>query len=288
MSIYGFPLFLSGVAAVLLNVIDRYSLDTWSVLKNVALYTLAFKIASVLKLVLIDSIKQSILPAFLKKMDSPDNKRFYSKILLYTSFVVMFATVGLSMFSYEITKVISKSKQFWDAVVIIPVIGLSYFFVNMKEVMVYGLHIAKKSRVISLIVVASTILNLILNMLLIPVWDIKGAAVATFVSQAFYWFICYYYAQKAFFIPYETRKLLILFITGTLFTFSSLLLNGFQTGPRLAVKALLFIIFPFLLGLLGFYEKIEIKSIKGFVSKWSNLRNLRSNIQSLKGISDDF
>jgi O-antigen/teichoic acid export membrane protein len=288
MSIYGFPLFLSGVAAVLLNVIDRYSLSTWSVLKNVALYTLAFKIASVLKLVLVDSIKQSILPAFLKKMDSPDNKRFYSKILLYTSFVVMFAVVGLSMFSFEITKVISKSKQFWDAVAIIPVLGLSFFFVNMKEVVVYGLHIAKKSRVISMIVVAATILNLILNMILIPVWDIKGAAVATILSQVFYWFVCYYYAQKAFFIPYETRKLFVLFITGTLFTFSSLFLNGFHLGARLGVKSFLVIIFPFFLGLFGFYDKVEIQSIKGFVNKWSNLKNFRSNIKSLRNIGDDF
>ncbi len=288
MNIYGFPLFLSGVAAVLLNVIDRYSLDTWSVLKSVALYTLAFKISSVLKLVLVDSIKQSILPVFMKKMDSPDNTRFYSKILLYTSFVVMFAIVGLSMFSYEITKVISKSTQFWNAVVIIPVLGLSVFFVNMKEVMVYGLHIAKKTRIISMIVVAATIMTLVLNMILIPVWDIRGAAVATLISQAFYWYACYHYAQKSFFIPYETRKLTILFITGSVLALSGLLLNGFHLGPRLAVKAILVLAYPFILGLFRFYDPVEILSIKGFINKWSNLKNLGRNIRSLKDIGDEF
>ena len=288
MSVYGFPLFLSGVAAVLLNVIDRYSLNTWSVLKNVALYTLAYKISNVLKLVLVDSINKSILPAFLKKMDSPDNKRFYSKILLYTSFVVMFSIVGLSMFSYEITKVISKSTQFWDAVVIIPVLGLSVFFINMKEVMIYGLHIAKKTRIISTIVVVATVLNLVLNMILIPVWEIKGAAAATFISQIFYWFSCYYYAQKAFFIPYETRKLVMLFITGSILTFSSLLINGMNLAPRLIIKAALVIGFPFILYLFNFYDKVEIDSIKGFISKWSNLKNFRSNLKSLGEIGDDY
>lgn len=288
MNIYGFPLFLSGVAAVLLNVVDRYSLNTLSVLRNVALYTLAFKISSVLKLVLVDSIKQSILPAFMRNMDSPDNKRFYSKLLLYTSYVVMFSIVGLSMFSYEITKVISKSAQFWDAVVIIPVLGLSAFFMNMKEVTVYGLHITKKSRMISLIVVAATILNLILNILLIPVWDIKGAAAATLISQVFYWFACHYFAQKAYFIPYETRKLVILFIIGAILTFTSLLLNDLNLGARLAVKASLILIYPFILYFFNFYDKVEIASIKGFINKWSKLRNFRNNIKSLKEIGDGF
>ncbi len=287
MSIYGVPLFLSGVAAVLLNVIDRYSLNTWSVLKSVALYTLAFKISSVLKLVIVDSINKSILPAFLKKMDSPDNKRFYSKILLYTSYVVMFSIVGLSIFSYEITKVISISTKFWDAVIIIPVLALSVFFINMKEVMIYGLHIAKKTRIISLIVVGATILNLLLNMILIPVWDIKGAAAATLISQIFYWFACYYYAQKSFFIPYETRKLVVLFLTGAFLTFSGLFLSGLNLGPRLVIKSFLVIIFPFILYLFNFYDPIEIQSIKGLIMKWSNLKNLRSNINSLRNIHDD-
>src|SRR5674536_247757 len=90
--------------------------------------------------------------------------------------------IGISLFSFEITKVISSSKQFWDAVIVIPLLSLSYFFVNMKEITVYGLHIAKKTSIIGSIVVFSTILSLALNFLLIPVWSITGAAVATLLT----------------------------------------------------------------------------------------------------------
>ena len=287
MNIYGFPLFLGGISAVFLNVIDRFSLNSMSFLKSVALYTLAIKISSVIKLVLVDSIKLSILPTFLKKMDSIDNIRYYSKILLYTSFVIMFAIVGLSMFSLELTKIISKSKEFWGAVVIIPVLALSVFFVNMKEVMVYGLHIAKKSRIVGLIVVLSTVLSLILNIILIPIFDITGAALATLLSQFVYWYACYYFAQKVFFVPYEIKKLVLLFITGTILSFTSLFLNDLSLLIRLSVKTLLVAAFPFILYVLGFYESIELQAIKGFIIKWSKVRMLGENLKSLKNIRDE-
>lgn len=287
MNVYGFPLFLANISAVLLNVIDRFSLNSLALLKSVALYTLAFKITSVLKLVIVDSMKLAIGPMMFKQIDSPDNKRFYSKVLLYSSYVLMFAIVGVSMFSFEIIKVIAKSKEFWDAVVIIPVLSLSVFFVNMKDVTIYGLHIAKKTRIIGMIVVFSTVLSLVLNFLLIPLWDITGAAVATFLSQFIYLFACYYYSQKVFFIPYEIRKITVMFLCGAVLSFSSLFLNGMDLLPRMIIKTGCVVSFPFILFLFNFYERIELQSIRGFVVKWSNIKNFKVNLNSLKGLTED-
>ncbi|MEI6048208.1 MAG: polysaccharide biosynthesis C-terminal domain-containing protein [Bacteroidota bacterium] len=287
MNIYGFPLFLANISAVLLNVIDRYSLNSLALLKSVALYTLAFKISSVLKLVIGDSMKLALGPIILKRIDSPDNKRFYSKVLLYSSYVMMFAIVGISMFSFELIKVMTKSKEFWDAVVIIPILSLSIFFVNMKDVTVYGLHIAKKTGIIGIIVVFSTVLSLVFNILFIPLWGITGAAVATLLSQAIYWFGCYYYSQRAFYVPYEIRKISVMLITGSILAFSSLLLNGMDLLPRLLLKTVCFVSFPFILYLFNFYEPIELQSIRGFLIKWSNIKNLKNNLNSLKGITDE-
>lgn len=287
MNAYGFPLLLANISAVLLNVIDRYSLNSLALLKYVALYTFAFKITSVLKLVVVDSIKLAIGPMMIKRMDSPNNKRFYSKVLLYTSFALMFTIVGVSLFSYEIIKLIAGSKKFWDAVVIIPILSLSIFFVNMKEVTVYGLHIAKKTSIIGVIVVFTSILSLLLNFMFIPIWDITGAAIATLLGQFIYWLACYYFSQKVFYVPYEIKKITLLFATGAALAFSSLLINGMDLLPRLIIKTLCLMSFPFILYFFRFYEPVEIQSIKGIIAKWSKIKNFRYNINSLKGISDD-
>ena len=90
MNVYGFPLLLANISAAL-TVIDRFSLNSLTVLKSVALYTLAFKVTSVLKLVLVDSIKLALGPMMIKRIGTPDSKRFYSKVLLYSSYILMFA-----------------------------------------------------------------------------------------------------------------------------------------------------------------------------------------------------
>ena len=286
MNKYGFPLLLANISAAALNVIDRFSLNSLAVLKSVALYTLAYKISSVLKLVLSDSMKLALGPLMFKKMDTPNNGRFYSKVLLYSSYIIMIAIVGISLFSLEIIKVIATSKDFWGAVMIVPILSLSVFFVNMKEVTVYGLHIAKKTRIIGYIVVFATIISLGLNLLLIPVWDITGAAVATLLSQIFYWLACYYFSQRVFYVPYEIKKILIILFVGTILSFVGLSVNGMQLLPRLLIKTALFIIFPISLYFFNFYEPVELQAIKGFLKKWADIRNLKKNLMSLQELND--
>jgi O-antigen/teichoic acid export membrane protein len=287
MNAYGYPLLIANIAAAMLTVIDRYSLNSMAVLKSVALYTLAFKITSVLKLVVADSIKLAISPVMFKWMDRPDNKRFYSKVLLYSSYVLMFSVVGISLFSYELIKVMTNSTQFWSAAAIIPVLGLSVFFGNMKDIVVYGLHFEKKTGIISIIIIITTLLSLGLNILLIPLLDLTGAALATLISQIIFWLLCNHFSQKAFFVPYEYFKLAILFITGTILSFISLKLNTLDILPRLILKTAALLSFPFLLYPAGFYEKVEIQAIRGFAVKWLNLKNIRSNIKSIRGMIDD-
>jgi O-antigen/teichoic acid export membrane protein len=183
--------------------------------------------------------------------------------------------------------VIAKSREFWDAVVIIPVLALSVFFVNMKDVTIYGLHIAKKTRIIGIIVVFSTILSLVFNILFIPLCGITGAAIATLLSQVIYWLACYYYSQKVFYIPFEIRKLTIIFLIGALLSFSSLFINGMDLLPRLIIKTGFLLSFPFILYLFNFYEPVELQAIKGFVLKWSKIKNAKSNLNSLIGIKED-
>jgi O-antigen/teichoic acid export membrane protein len=284
MNIYGFPFLIANFAAVALQVIDRYSLNSMSTLKFVAIYGFAFKIASVLKLIIVDTFRTAISPMVLQKMNSPGNKRFYSKSLSYSSFILMFGIIAISLFSLEAIKIFVKSTAFWSAYFVVPVLSIAVFFTNMREVSTNGLIITKKTKILSSIVIISSILNLLLNLLLIPLWNIIGCALATLLTQVFYWGAIYFFAQKAFFIPFEKRKISVILLCGIILSFSGLLLNDMSVIPRLAIKTTCLISFPFILYFLNFYEPVEIQSIKGFIAKWSDLRNFRKNLKSIKGI----
>jgi len=288
MSVYGFPLLLANISAAALSVIDKFSLQSMAVLKSVALYTLAFKIASVLKLVIVDSIKLALGPMMIKRIDSPDNKRFYSKALLYSSYIVMFAIIPVSLFSYELIKILPGSEEYIGAAVIVPILAIAMLFMNMKEVTVYGLHIAKKTNIIGIIFSGVTFFGLGINILLIPVWDITGTNIAYLLSQLVYWLTCYYFSQRVFYVPYELRKISLILIVGAGLSFSALLINEMNLVPRLLLKTGIVLSFPFILYLFRFYEPVELQAIRGFVKKWSKPGNLSANIKSLKGITDEF
>jgi O-antigen/teichoic acid export membrane protein len=272
----------------MLNVIDRYTLNSLALLRYVAIYTLAYKISSSLKLVLVDTIKLAVFPQMIRRIDSPDNKRFYLKAMLYSSYVVMFGIIGVSLFSTEVIKFLAKTPELWSAYLLVPVLSLSTFFINMREVSIYGLIATKKTRKISVIVILSTVLNLLLNILLIPIWNAMGAALATLISQCFYWSVMHFVAQKAYYIPFENRKILMIFLAGSILSFAGLLLNEMDLVPRLLIKLSCLAAFPAVLYLFNFYEPVELKAIRGFINKWSDLRRMGENIRSLKSIKDDF
>jgi len=287
MVIYGLPLVIASVATVALNVVDRYALNTLNILKYVAIYTLAAKISSSLKLILVDTIKFAVFPQMVRRIDSPDNKRFYSKAMLYSSYAVMFGIIAVSLFSLEVIKFMARTPELWGAYMLVPVLTLSSFFINMREVAVYSLVATKKTQKISFIVIVSAVINIALNLLLVPVWYAAGAALATFLSQLIYWVLMQIISQRAYHIPYENVKILMIFITGSLLSFAGLLMNDISLVPRLLIKLVCLASFPAILYVLKFYEPIELQTIKGFIVKWSNLKNIKQNLMSIKDIKDD-
>ena len=92
---------------------------------------------------IVDSIKMALTPLALKKMNTTDNHLFYKKSMLYSSYVLMLGIITISLFSYEILKIIAKSASFWSAWMVVPILALSVFFVNMRETTSYGLLIKR-------------------------------------------------------------------------------------------------------------------------------------------------
>lgn len=287
MSRFGFPLMMANLATAVLTAVDRYALNSMALLKFVAIYTMAYKIASVLKLVIVDSIKMALTPLALKKMNTTDNHLFYKKSMLYSSYVLMLGIITISLFSYEILKIIAKSASFWSAWMVVPILALSVFFVNMRETTSYGLLIKRNSKVIGINVVIATVLNIVLNILLIPVWNVFGTAIATLLTQIVYWQLNYHFSQKEYFIPYELRKITMMFVTGTILSFAGLVLNEINLVPRLLLKLLCIAVFPLILYLLNFYEQAELQALKGLVRKWSDIRKLGENLRSLRDTEEE-
>jgi len=275
------PLFMSGVALVLFNVTDRYSINSLGKISDVGLYSYGFKLANTLNVFLITSINFAIQPMIFRMMNSTSNKRFYAKLMTYYTLFIMGVGLAMMIFGMEITKLFARRVEYYSAWTIFPFIIFSIVFGMMKDMSITGLSITKKTKIIAMGVLVVTLLNLVLNNVLIRIMGNQGAALSKLLSMLVFFWIMMHDAQKAYPIPYEGRRLAVILLSAAGLYLFSTLFNPWPTLPRLVAKSFLTLSYPFILYLLKFYEPVEIDRIRTGLRLWSNPSALKENIKRM-------
>jgi O-antigen/teichoic acid export membrane protein len=282
MLVFCYPLILSAISGVIFNVTDRYSLKILGDLQNVGIYSLGFKITNTLNVFVITSVMFAIQPMIYKMMDAPENKRFYSKLLTYLTFGLMFFVLGIMLFGKEIIKLFAQKPDYWDAYQIIPFIAYAILFGMFKDIAVTGLNITKKTKIIAVTVALMAGLNIILNFIFIPFLHNIGAALSKLISQIIFFIIIYRSSQKVYFVPYELGKLMKMLLLGVVLYLLSLFTTDMQLLWRLIIKTGMIVAFPIVLYFMNFYEKIELQTIRQGWHKWHNISKWKENFKNLQ------
>lgn len=280
---FSFPLILSSSFGVILSIADRYTLNFISGLASVGIYSLGYKLANTLKIFIVMSVQLALTPTVFRMVDKPGIKRFLSKIMTYFTYGLMFFVIGISLFGQEIVKVLTAANpDYWEAYTVIPFIAFGIVFGMMKDTTSYGLQIAKRTSVIAIVIAAVSILNMVLNILLIPIIGTIGAALSTLLSQIIYFGAMLHYAQRYYPVPYEFRKVFLSIGVGALLCMIACLIRNWELGWRLFIKTLLLTGYPVLLYFFGLYDKNELNALRGFWGKWRRPGNWNKNIRTLK------
>lgn len=278
---YGFPLIVSTVSVSVLTVTDRYMLQSMKGLELVGVYALGLRIANTLNVVVTTSLNSALAPIRMKKISDPNNKRFYAKILTYISLLFIFSLLVLSISALEILKIFTKDSFYWVAYQIVPVLSFAFLISFLKDNINIAFVIKKKTKILGLYVVIVAIINLFLNMLLIPLLDIYGAALSTLISQTLLFLMLYFKAQKIYYIPYEWKKFLLLISVAFVFIIMGNYFSMFPIILRISLKLVLIISFPIMLYFFKFFDEIEKMNLIQLLNTWKNPRRLKENFLRL-------
>lgn len=281
MLIFSFPLMMTAFTGIILNVTDRYMLRFLADYESVGIYTLGYKIANTIRVFVIASVSMALQPMIFKIMNEPDNKRFYSKVMTYFTFGLIFVVLGISLFGKEIIKVLSQSVSYWESFRVVPILSYAMLFTMLRDISLTGLNLTKHTKVIAIITISVSIFNIGLNILFVKFWGYMGAAFCTLISQMMFFVLIYYFAQKYYPIPYELRKIFLIVITSLGLFFIAQLTNDMSLFMRLLIKTLLILILPVFLYFMKFYEPVELSRLKGFWLKWRNPLRLFRNLKEL-------
>ncbi|MBK7447063.1 MAG: oligosaccharide flippase family protein [Ignavibacteria bacterium] len=231
---FSLPWIPAGIAANLVQIIDRPILKYLTDDKIVGIYTANYKLGIFMMLV-VSMFEFAWRPFFLNNAKEPDAKKIFSKVL---TIFVLFCSVVFLIISFFIEDIVKINlpfnynligKAYWEGLEIVPVILFAYILYGIYINFMAGIYIEKKTKYLPLITGAGAVANIISNFILIPEYSYMGAAISTLISYAVMMTGIFLVSQKYYKINYEYKKVGLIFLS--LLTVSGLyfyLENNFQ------------------------------------------------------------
>lgn len=209
---FSVPLVFSSISIMLSMYIDRIMIKSFLTLNDLGLFGVAYRFASVVGL-LMTGIQAALVPLVYKHYAEEEARRQIAKI--FNTFVLLAAALVLliTLFAKE-TILLFTHPDYYACWPFIPLIALTNIF-SLMYIFTPGLTIFKKTRQLATINFSGAIVNLVLNLFLVPAWGLYGVVLSTFISYLLIFFVNLYYSQQHVNIPYNfnaVRKVVLLIV----------------------------------------------------------------------------
>lgn len=256
---FSIPLVPASIAVFVSNYFDRLMINHFLTLKEVGLYGTAFRIASIVSFV-IKGVSGAFTPFVFKNYKDIKTPLLISQVFRYFLGVILIVFTLLSSFSLEITRVLT-SESFYESheliIVLVPSIILTYMYLFTP-----GMSLAKRTGLILSVSVVGAIINIGLNFVLIPMFGIRGAALATLISYFIVFLLNMYFSQRFYFVPHRWLPLISSTIIMTVIAYVGSLFPS-ETVSFAFLKGLLIFILTFFVFMLcrviRFSELLKLK-----------------------------
>jgi len=178
--VFSFPLLLSRIFSLVMGWSDTFLLGYFKNETYVGLYNVALPLAGALIIFFtaFGSLFYPIITELYAKKKINEVKKVYSVILKWIFLVTFPAFMLMVLFPTEIIRILFGS-EYLEAAGVLVILAIGYFVHAIIGPALLGLQTLKKTKYIFYITFSMAILNIFLNILLIPILGLMGAAIAT-------------------------------------------------------------------------------------------------------------
>jgi O-antigen/teichoic acid export membrane protein len=183
---YGAPLAIAGAAHLFLSYGDRLVIERFLGLDAVAIYSVPYDIADRLGDLLLLPAQLAVVPIIFRLWAEEGSRatgQFVSQVFTYMVAILIPVAALYIMFSREIIVLLASSK-YEESAALTPYLLPGVLLGSLNFIVVVGHTIRKNTARLALNVFAVAVLNLALNLLLIPHWHLVGSALATTIAYA--------------------------------------------------------------------------------------------------------
>ena len=174
----GAPLIFHSLAMSILGSSDRIMLQHMDSLSSAGVYAFSYSFAGIL-LSIWYAINSIFTPFYFKYLKN-DNKSLFEK---KRNFDFLFTTLsmGFVLVYPEVFKILADEK-YWGQMKIIPIIVIAFYFNHMYSFPANYETYREKTNYVAIGTIGAAIINIIFNIILIPLLHETGAAIATAIS----------------------------------------------------------------------------------------------------------
>lgn len=205
--VFSIPLVPMILSSWILNLSDRIFIERYFTLKDVGIYSIAYKMAEIL-LIFTTAFDKAYDPLFYKtanqvnQIKAKKNLYKYNKIF---SIVLIIGALGICLFSREFIFLLDA--KYNSAFKLVPIIMIGILFAQVGGIFNRSIYQVKRTKLIMVLALGAAGMNIGLNWLFVPKFGSFGAAYATTISFMFFFIIKYYYSKKCYFILFAWKEL---------------------------------------------------------------------------------
>ncbi|MEM8497280.1 MAG: oligosaccharide flippase family protein [Pseudomonadota bacterium] len=186
MALYSLPMLGYEVTTIIHILADRLILDLLMGKTVVGLYSAAYNVAEMFNTLIAVSLSVAVQPAYFKLWATSGKEAtlyFLNRVVYFYILLIPAVVWGVIAISEDLLVLLTTDKYI-EGAVIFPFVVASGMINATALIYAAGIYIYKRTMQLFVPVLICSILNLVLNFLLIPEFGIRGAAGATLISMS--------------------------------------------------------------------------------------------------------
>jgi len=271
---WGLPTMPAELSLYSLNFIDRLLIVRLVGLSDAGLYSLSVKFAQAVN-VLVKGFQLAWPPLAYSIQDDDEARRAYAVIVTWFVSVTAFVVAGMWLLSRWIVRALA-APEFFDSYQTIGLVSTGVTLYALYLVLVIILGRTGRTEFNFPATAAGTLVNIGLNLALLPSMGIVGAGVSLVASYAVVLVLMYVFTQRLFAVPYEWLRLgQAVGLAAALVLLGELLLPTSGFGG-LTGRTALWLAYPLLLWVTGFMNEEERRAAGQLLSPSAAVARLRA------------
>lgn len=273
---FGFPTMPAEISIYSLAFIDRIIISRTIGLGELGLYALAFKFSQAIQVV-VRGFQLAWPPLAYSIRDDEEARRTYSVVLTAFTALCAFIVVGMWLEARWIVRIFADAR-FFDAYEAIGPLALGAALYGVYLALVVILGRTGKTGYNFPITIVATIVNVVLNLILVPAWGIVGAGVALIASYLVVIALIYLVSRRIFPIPWQWDRLAVVVGSAAVVIAAGDVLLPTDGIVGFLTRAALFALYPVILWFGGAITPSERRQVRDLLrsgdlrERWARMR----------------